>query len=387
MIRKLNAKSSPVVYFGLHMVEGTAEYSDAGAKPYRIYLNGDTIKNMNPSFQGKPVYVDHVDEVDETDLEKDQELDGVVVRSFFNKADGKNWTEFVVFTDRAKAAILSGWKLSNAYHPTSQTKGGENHGVSYVKEITGAEYEHLAIVQNPRYEESIILTPEQFKVYNGEKEIELTRLANSKEPKEKSKMAFNLFKRTKVQNSTLDIDGIMVELPKSKKEMLLTDVITKYDAVQNMNGYANGDHMVKVGEDEMSVNDLVKKHIDMQNSEKERAEKEENDGEGEPSVDVENEDEEEEIEASDKDVGDRGGDKHLENEEDDEEEDEAKIAPKKNSKLSATKLAKIANDKKILAKAKALVLKNAGSSRFDEEVAVVDLAQDQVLRGKTLFGS
>ena len=58
-----NAKSLPEIYYGLHMVEGTAEYSEAGKEPYRIYIGETTIKNMNPTFQGKPVYVDHVDEV------------------------------------------------------------------------------------------------------------------------------------------------------------------------------------------------------------------------------------------------------------------------------------------------------------------------------------
>ena len=57
----------------------------------------------------------------------------------------------------------------------------------------------------------------------------------------------------------------MVELPKSKKEMTIASVLNAYDAILNMHGYANGDHMVKVGENEMSVNELVKKHMEMCN--------------------------------------------------------------------------------------------------------------------------
>lgn len=385
-----NVKSKPEVYYGLHMVEGLAEYADPGVEPYRIYIGETTIKNMNPSFQGKPVYVEHVDEVDESDLERDQELDGVVVRSFFNKSDGKNWAEFVVFTEAAKTAIKMGWKLSNAYVPTQFSGGGENHGASYVKEVTGGEYEHLAIVQHPRYEESIILTPEQFKAYNGEKEIELTRLANSKNKKENGKMGtlakLNIFKRTKVENS-IDLNGLMVELPKSKKEMLLTDVVTKFDAIQNMNGYANGDHMVKVGEDEMSVNDLVTKHMEMCNAaaEKEAAEAMDNAGEGEPGVDIENDSEEETIEEGAKDIGDRGGDESFENEE--EEEKEEKEKSKKNSASTALANAKAKALKLKNAKAKALALKNAGPGRDEEEVARVDMAEDQVARGKARYGS
>lgn len=377
-----NAKSTPQVYFGLHMVEGTAEYTESGKDPYRIYIGERTIKNMNPSFQGKPVYVDHVDEVDQEDLEKEQELDGVVVRSFFNKSDGKNWTEFVVFTDQAKQAIKSGWKLSNAYVPTGFAGGGENHGVSYSKEVTSGEYEHLAIVQNPRYEESVILTPEEFKAYNEEKESELLRLANSKETKKENvKMKLNIFKRVKVENTKeFDLTGLMVELPKSKTEMLLTDVVEKFDVVQNMHGYANGDHLVKVGENEMSVNDLVKKHMEMCNAQVNEDEGEmENEGEGEPGVDVENDSEKDALEEGGKDVGDRGGDMSLDNEDPEQmSEDDVEKKKKKNAK---------GGDKLALARAKAAALKNARPGRSEDEVAVVDLPQDQVARGRARYGS
>jgi len=360
-----NANSLPQVYYGLHMVEGVAEYAEPNQTPYRILIGEDTIKNMNPTFAGKPVYVDHVDEVDLENLQ--EQMDGVVVESFFNKADGKNWVKFVAISDRAKEAIRMGWKLSNAYVPKSFSGGGLWHGVEYLKEVTGGEYEHLAIVRNPRYEESMILTPEEFKKYNGEKEVELSRLTNSKE--KETKMAFKLFKRQKVENSA-DFESMMIELPKSKKEMLLSDVVAQFDAIQNMNGYANGDHMVKVGDDEMSVNDLVKKHIEMQNKMKENA------GEGEPSVDVEDvkENAEEAIEEGVKAVGDRGGDESLDNEEDDVE------APMPEKKK------KNEQDKEV-AKAKAAALKNAHLRADAEEPIRIETSMDQVARGKAKYGS
>jgi hypothetical protein len=390
-VKVLNTKSKPEVYFGLHMVEGLAEYAEPGKDPYRIYIGEDAIKNMNPSFQGKPVYVDHVDGVDDQDLEIEAELAGVVVRSFFNKSDGKNWTEFVVFTDEAKKAIRQGWKLPNAYVPTSFAGGGENHGVQYLKEVVAGEYEHLAIVQNPRYEESKILTPEQFKDYNAEKESELVRLANSKETKkENSKMAkldlkkLNIFKRAKVENGKdgLELAGLMVQLPESGEEMLLTDVILELDTIKNMNGYANGDHMVKVGEDEMSVNDLVKQHMEMCNAQAEAEEAAQNAGEGEPGEDIENDTEEQDISEGLGDVGDRGGDASLDNEEDDEEDKKKKAAAKKNSagkpKTEAEKAA---------ARKAALKLQNARDRGDQEQTAVVDLGSDKVARGKARYGS
>lgn len=369
-----NAKTLPEVFYGLHMVEGTAEYAEPGTNPFRIFIGESTIKNMNPTFQGKPVYVDHVDEVDLANIQT--EADGYVIESFYNRADGKNWVKFLVVSDRGKEAIRMGWKLSNAYIPNSFAGGGQCHGVDYLKEVTGGEYEHLAIVQNPRYEESIILTPEEFKSYNGEKELELVRLANSKDkPKEKTQMKLNIWKKTKVENS-IDSD-MMVDLEKSKKQMSLGDIVTKYDAILNMNGYANGDHMVKVGDGEMSVNDLVKKHIEMQNKMME------NDGEGEPGEDIEDEamengdDEDSTISEAQKDVGDRGGDKSLDNEEDEDD--------MKKKKMNS---AKIANAKKVaLAKEKARSLKNARPGDAEDEVAPLELSSDKVARGINRYGS
>ncbi len=260
-----NAKQLPAVYFGLHFRSGVAEYSDIGKT---IFINEVAAKKMDPTFQGKPVYVDHVDEVDLPNLER--EIDGVVFDSFYNKADGNHWCRFEVHTDRGHEAIRKGWKLSNAYLPKGNPgPSGHWHGVEYSEEILDGEYEHLAIVSSPRYAESLILTPEKFKAYNESKEIELKRLTNSKQ--EKVSM-LKLFKRTKVENAT-DIEGMMIELPLSKKEMSLTEVINGFDRVMNMQGYASDDHMVKVNDaSEMSVKELRDKCNSYMEDEKKRNE-------------------------------------------------------------------------------------------------------------------
>ena len=350
------------------MVEGVAEYAEQGKDPFRIYVGQDAINKMNPTFVGKPVYVDHVDEVDLENLQT--EADGYVVKSFFNRADGKTWVEFLVVSDRGKEAIKKGWKLSNAYIPKAYAGGGENHGVQYAKEVTDGEYEHLAIVQNPRYEESVVLTPEQFVSYNEAKEAELLRLANSKETSKEKEMGFKFFKRTKVENAS-DLEGMMVELPLSKKEMALTQIINEMDKVHNMQGYANGDHMVKVGESEMSVNELIKKHMDACNELEEMKKK--NAGEGEPGVEVENdEDQQGTVDSGQDNVGDRGGDHSLSNEDGDGDADDKSKDKKKNEKEAREKAAK---------------LRNSGPTRANEQVAIVECSIDQVARGRQRYGS
>ncbi len=369
-----NAKTLPEVYYGLHMVSGVAEYIEPNREPYRILIEEKTIKNMDPTFQGKPVYVDHVEEVDLENIQA--EADGYVMESFYNSVDGKHWVKFIVVSDRAKQAIRSGWKLSNAYVPKSFSGGGLWHGVEYIKEVVSGEYEHLAIVQNPRYAESVILTPEQFKVYNGEKELELKRLANAQDNKGENKVGLNFFKRAKIDNS-IDFESTRVELPKSKKELSIAELVAQMDVVLNMAGYAHDDHMVKVGENEMSVKELVRKHLDACN-ELEGIKKDamtEKGGEpGKGADDEEKEKNSEESVAEDsKAIGDRAGDKSVDNE---DKEDSAVEEKKKE------------DSKKNSIRTKVEAVRNA-ATRHDEASPVVriQLSADKVALGKSRYGS
>lgn len=402
---KLNAKllnsARGQVFYGMHFYPGVAEYEEPGKEAFRVFINESTIRQMNPTFAGCPIFVEHVDEVDEDLGEVRGEADGWVLESFFNAADGKTWAKFIVVSDRGISAIRRGFRLSNAYIPKSFGDGGLWNGVSYRNEVTGGEFEHLAIVRNPRYEESVIMTPDEFKAYNEERTVELKRLANSHQVKKGEKqMGLKLFKRTKVENS-VDLEGMSVELPLSKKEMKLTNVIEAYDKILNMNGYANGDHMVKVNDkDEMSVNDLVKKHMEacneiekykskgrddegMENSDDdESVDNAEDDEDMDESLDND-EDMEGTIAAQVKAVGDRGGDVHLAN-----EEDEDGYEPKKKKMNKKKNSMSVQEAKKVLAREKAARLKNA-RERFenDDDSAVVSLPHDQVMRGKQRYGS
>lgn len=221
-----NASQKPKVYFGMHFCPGVAEYA-GNEGSFRIFLNEDTIRKMNPTFKGCPVYVQHVDEVD---LQKLQEqADGYVIRSFFNEADGKTWCEFIVVSDEAHSAIKNGWKLSNAYLPKSFAPGGEWNGVSYDKQVMDAEFEHLAIVPNPRYAESIILDADEFRAYNEKKVNELSKLKNSREVK---KNMFSIFKKTEVKDA--DLETMTIKLPKSGRELTIAQLVNEADAAKEV---------------------------------------------------------------------------------------------------------------------------------------------------------
>lgn len=358
------------IYYGMHFYPGVAEYQEPDGEAFRVYLNEQTLRKMDPTFAGRPIFVEHVDDVSTSIDKLREEADGWVIESFFNAADGKHWVKFIIVSERAERAIQQGMRLSNAYLPKTYSQGGLWNGVSYSREITDGEYEHLAIVSNPRYDESIILTPEQFKKYNNDKTIELQKIANSKNGKGEEGMKLNFFKREKVENA-LDLEKTLVELPKSKKEMSISDLVAEMDKVMNMQGYANGDHMVKVGEDEMTVNDLVKKHMSAIEEIEKAKMKHAEEGDA-----LDNDDDEKDtVEEGMKDVDGRGGDKSLENEdkdesaEDDKEEEDKKAMKKQN------------------AREKAKALKNAGPSKANEIATRIYTGFDGAAKGKARYGS
>lgn len=176
-----NEKRYPERYYARHIKEGLVHYFEKGEDKLYLVTN-EALKKMNPSFEGKPVFVRHVEDVNMETLKED--ADGYVVKSFYNEFDGAWWVELLIVSDKGHEAVEKGWVVSNAYVPTELGAGSVYHDINYHKEVKNGKYEHLAIVPNPRYEESVIMSPEEFKNYNEGKEQELKQLKNSKENEE-----------------------------------------------------------------------------------------------------------------------------------------------------------------------------------------------------------
>lgn len=206
--RKLsNAKQMPKVYYAKHIEKGVVNYHDQGM----YYVDNEALNKMDKTFAGKPVYVSH----NEVDLDNLQEkADGYVSESFYNSLDGWHWCKFIAVSDEAHEVINKGWSVSNAYYPIELGGSGVCHDIKYDKQIIDGEYEHLALVSNPRYENAIILTEEEYKDYN--KKL-VDKLQNSKS-KEGVNFIMKFFKTKKeeikesLENAIVEIDGKEVEL-------------------------------------------------------------------------------------------------------------------------------------------------------------------------------
>lgn len=402
-----NAKGK--IFYGMHFYPGVAEYQEPNKDSYRVFLNEDTIRSMDPTFAGRPVFVMHVDQVEKSLDVLRGEADGWVVESFYNQADGKHWVKFIAVSEKAETAIRNGMRLSNCYLPKSFAQGGLWNGVAYAKEITGGEYEHLAIVPNPRYEESVIMSPEEFKKYNEDKFVELKRLSNDNQGKD-SGMKLNFFKKAKVDNS-VDIETLSVVLPNSGREVTISQLVAMADKKKNdtppssppkldpkgvesikkafgneedeekdMNaGMADPAHKVKMHDGSYcNVAELVEKHKALHDELEGMKEKKDDAKEGESELEMEKESVD--VEGDNKSKNDEnvdlakgktpssvGNDESDVKADDDDEEKEVEVAKRKNAKEKSDKL------------------RNA--DKVPTQVAVVDLSMDRVARGVARYGS
>lgn len=361
-----NASQFPKRYYGLHFSEGCASYSQEGKEPFMVFVGEKAMRDMDKTYEGKPVYVDHRDNVTPENV---QDADGYVIRSFYNSTDGKHWCEFIVVSDKGHEAIRNGWRLSNAYEIKKSGAGGRWHGIDYHQEIIEGEYEHLAIVDDPRYAESIILTPNEFKEYNEQKENNLKSLSNSIKNKKKGKTMFNFFKKEKLENSD-DLQTMSVMLPKSKKEVTIEKLINEADK-EAMNedkpDYAVKHALVKTNEGDLTVEELVNKYNEYCDKDKENEDEEDEDKKENKKKKKNEEKEDEEKKENEEEPVLPNEDDEDDKENEDDDEDDKKENKKKNS-VNFNKL------------------KNAEERTLDNSVGI-DLSIDQVERGRKKYGS
>lgn len=342
---KKNAKQFPCIYYAKHMETGLAGYEDE-----TILVDTDNLKDMIASFVGKPVYVNH-QEVDLNNLKETSH--GYVVESFYNEVDGWFWVKMILVDDVAMEAVADGWSVSNAYIPTEWGGGGTHHNCPYDRKIVNGEFTHLAIVPNPRYEEAGIFSPAEFKAYNEQKRKKLDELKNSKDQPTKGKTMFKMFKNTKEEVKEIDGDT-MIEITNDngeKSDVKIQDMIKALEnakkneaeaAKKEESEKANMDTMVTVGDEELSVKELMNRY---------------------KKLNKKNSDDEDEGEKSNTDDEDED-DSAKENEADEDEKEE-----KKNAKSDHFKeLSNAKKDKK-------------------EVVNSIDLGLNSTARGKARYGS
>jgi len=130
---------------------GIVSYEDQ--KAGKVLLKQSTLSRCVNSFIGNPLILKHKRITKEN--RKQHEL-GEIDRVFYNSEDACWWCEGTVKGDRSKQAVRDIGLVSCAYVVNATGPGGKYHDIPYNEEITDFSGEHLAIVDNPRYEEARI---------------------------------------------------------------------------------------------------------------------------------------------------------------------------------------------------------------------------------------
>ncbi len=144
--------------FACNFIEpGLVRYQGSdGAPDDMVLIEEDVLEKIAKSIIGKPVVDwDHIDVW--PSMIAEGKADGIV--SDVWKGDDGWWhCAFEVWSPEAIKHCESGkWFVSCAYMPTDVDKrGGRHHNVPYTEKVLDAEYTHLALVENPRYENARI---------------------------------------------------------------------------------------------------------------------------------------------------------------------------------------------------------------------------------------
>ena len=271
----------PKVFFARHIGEGVVSYKNTDGGEDIFFIGNDTLKKMNASFTGKPIYIQH----QEVPLSQMKERAvGYVVESFYLPEDGKQWLKMLITDDEAFEAIQNGWKVSNAYNVKDLGAGGVWHNIPYKREILDGEYEHLALVADPRYEEAVILTPEDFKSYKEakKKEIDAMSLDNSKkavikksvENNKERKTMFQFFTKKKVENMEgVALQDVEVQL-ENGSSMKIGDIVKSVE--ENLKKQATEtpieEKTVMVNGKEVTISALIKMYNEQEKAADEKDE-------------------------------------------------------------------------------------------------------------------
>ena len=131
-----------------------------------VLITKETLNKFIDTMVGSPVVIKHK-ELDQNNV--NEERVGVVNSVWFDDNDGWFWCDGVIWDETAINLIKDqGWNVSCAYKiKEANNDGGSENNINYDMEFLDGVFEHLAIVDNPRYERAqIVLNAKE--VINGD---------------------------------------------------------------------------------------------------------------------------------------------------------------------------------------------------------------------------
>lgn len=234
-------------YYGLFFADGLSTFEGVSELDTG-FISFDTACKLAKDMTGT-----------ELQLEHNGKPCGVVSKAFFNEADGKFWAEFLVNDEEAVKKIEKGWTLSVTYNFSPIEKNGHFHGVDYDFEVFDPISDHLAIVQNPRYAESIILTPDEFKEYNDNqmRKISQNEKGVGMLTKIKSRITGKELSVNEKEKKEKELMETKIVLPKTKREVSINDLIAEVDERDWQGMEASLDDFIHIDSVKVTIRELL----------------------------------------------------------------------------------------------------------------------------------
>ena len=218
-------------------------------------LRKEVIDEALPTLADNPVIVGHTFITSENRAELEQ---GRVETWLFNSEDGRYHLKGSVETQQAQT-LMKVKRPSIGYQVISFGPGGVYHGIKYDKAITKIKFNHLAIVDKPRYEEStfrlnsIVSNPQNMNVFKLLKKL-VTR-ENGADGKPTDKEIVTTESHELPGNTEVEIQG-----PDGKPVMVrlneLADNWTKQTTAAAPTK-ADADDEIEIGGKQVKVSELV----------------------------------------------------------------------------------------------------------------------------------
>lgn len=136
-----------------------SKFIEAGLVHYKEYgdilITKETLDKFIGTMVGCPVIINHKQVTDDN---VENERVGVISNVWFNPSDGWYYCDGIIWNKQAIDLVKNqGWNVSCAYSFESDRKPLKYHGKNISMEFTNGNFQHLAIVETPRYEDANIV--------------------------------------------------------------------------------------------------------------------------------------------------------------------------------------------------------------------------------------
>lgn len=192
---------------------GVVSYAESGKGMW--YISNETIEKYLDTFVGKPLQIGHSHDGKTPAV-------GVVTKAYYNPESKWYEAEGEVFGEEGKKAIARGFQVSCSYGVLDAGPAGSWHNVNYDSEVKALSFEHLALVEVPRYKGAIV----HFNSMNIVKWVK--KLLNNSNEGEQGTESF-------MAESTVDIGGEAVkvcDLINAYKEKMINEAHDKASEVE-----------------------------------------------------------------------------------------------------------------------------------------------------------